>query len=396
MVKVIMALGSKPLRISDVRELNEKLVLRLVHSAGRQGISQSEVVNATGLKAPTIFRIFSVLEEAGYIEAIDKDAPGKDEGVRQERKGRRPVAYAVRSDAFYCVGIEFWVERISIGIFDFGGNSLYTRTTSLSRSEDAGRVCDLIVSLVNQAIVDSSLPRERMLGVGIGAPGQVDVGERLVASYPRIPGMKNYPIADILETRLGIPVSLHNNCTVIAQSEYHYGSLAVEASMFMILLRSGVNGAFVDGGRVFLSPRGTTIEMGHTCIDYDGPLCVCGARGCLEAFMTSMDSENIRRGNWLFEGMDPLSSSADPVLTAASGYLSAAIQTASRLFSPSFFLILAYSDDIATELARRTETKLSRETSSFDVSTPRIVGRAYNQDLALRGAADLVLDSFLY
>ncbi|TXT50307.1 MAG: transcriptional regulator/sugar kinase [Spirochaetes bacterium] len=390
-----MASSSKPLRVSDVRERNEKLVLRIVHSAGLSGISQSEVVQATGLKAPTIFRIFSALEEAGYIQALERDSNPQEESARQERKGRRPVSYAVRQEAFYCVGIEFWVERISIGIFDFRGASIYSHTSSLSRTEDADRVSDLIASLVNQAIGDTQVPRDRILGVGIGAPGQVNVGKRLVASYPRIPGMKNYPIAEILESKLGLPVLLHNNCSVIAQSEFRYGGPEVEASMFMLLLRSGVNGAFVDSGRMFLSPRGTTVEMGHISIDYDGPLCVCGARGCLEAFITSMDSENLRRGNWLFEGLDPFSPSADPILTAAAAYISSAIQTASRLFRPSSFLIVAYSDEIAAEIARRTTEKLSRETSSFDETKPLILGRAYNQGLALRGAADLVIDAFL-
>ena len=389
-----MAPSSKPLRVSDVRKRNEKLVLRLVHSAGERGLSQSEVVISTGLKPPTIFRIFSSLEESGFIEPVERDPSPHGEVVRQEKKGRRPVSYIARKNVFYCIGIEFWVERISIGVFDFSGACVYAKTTSLLRSEDADRVVELIVSLVNEAVLGSSIARESLKGIGIGAPGQVNVGDRRIAAYPRIPGMKNYPIAKLLEEKLNLPVYLHNNCSVIAQSEYHYGSKTVEASMFMFLLRSGVNGAFVDGGRVFLSPRGTTIEMGHISIDYDGPICVCGARGCLEAFITTMDSENLRRGNWLFEDMDIRSPSSDAILTAAASYLSAAVQTACRLFRPASFLLIAYSEEIAQELARRTMDKLSREASSFDETKPILVGRAYNQSLALRGAADLVLDAF--
>lgn len=390
-----MSPSTKPLRVSDVRRRNEKLVLRLVHAAGERGLSQSEVVLSTGLKPPTIFRIFSYLEAEGFIEPFAAELGSTEEPSRLEKKGRRPVAYVVKKNAYYFIGIEFWVERVSIGVFDFMGSSIYSQTKSLSRSEDADKVVELIASLVEKAIVATSVPRELIVGVGIGAPGQVDVGERLIVSYPRIPGMKRYPIAGILEKKLGLRISLHNNCTVIAQSEYRYGSSKNEKSMFMLLLRSGVNGAFVDEGRVFLSPRGTTIEMGHICIDYEGPLCVCGARGCLEAFITSMDSENLRRGNWLFEGLDPKDPSSDAALQAAAGYISGALQTASRLFRPASFLLIANSEPIATELARRTMEKLGREASSFDVIKPSVFGRAYNLQFALRGAADLVLDSFL-
>jgi hypothetical protein len=108
-----------------------------------------------------------------------------------------------------------------------------------------------------------------------------------------------------------------------------------------------------------------------------------------------MGSENLRRGNWLFEGLDPQEPSSDPSLSAASGYISGALQTASRLFRPASFLLIASSEAIASELARRIMEKLSREASSFDVIKPRVFGRAYNLHFALRGAADLVLDSFL-
>jgi hypothetical protein len=59
-----MAPAINPPHASDVRERNEKIVLRLIHSSRERGLSQSEVVHATGLKPPTIFRIFSYLESA--------------------------------------------------------------------------------------------------------------------------------------------------------------------------------------------------------------------------------------------------------------------------------------------------------------------------------------------
>ena len=194
------------------RQRNEKIVLRLIHSSRERGLSQSEVVLATGLKPPTIFRIFSYLEEAGYIMAVERPllAQGEEE-VRQERKGRRPQAYVARKETFYSLGVEFWVERVSLGIFDFQGNSVYSTMVPLTRKEDAEAVTDLIARLVEEAIASLHLPQESILGLGLGAPGQVSVGVREVVYYPRIPGMKDFPIAARLEARLGLPVSIHNN-----------------------------------------------------------------------------------------------------------------------------------------------------------------------------------------
>ncbi|MDD2394950.1 MAG: sugar kinase, partial [Sphaerochaeta sp.] len=75
-----------PLRASDLRVHNQNMVLSLIHASKNLGTSQSEVVQKTGLKAPTIFRIFSSLEEEGLI------VPAQSNGEETvAKKGRRPV-----------------------------------------------------------------------------------------------------------------------------------------------------------------------------------------------------------------------------------------------------------------------------------------------------------------
>ncbi len=396
-----MTTKNSPLRAADVRKRNENIVLRLIYSARKAGLSQSEVVTATGLKPPTIFRIFSSLESAGYIEPLLQSAPQSGEREKQEKKGRRPLAYITKPDAFYLVGVEFWVEQISFGIFDFQGKPIFTKTIPLARSENAADVVAMIVSHLKEAIRSLRIPAKKVLGIGIGAPGQVNVGGRIVTSYPRIPGMRDFPIATLLEENLGFPVFLHNNCSIIALSEFRYGRLGMGDSMFMFLLRSGINGAFVDGGKIFLSPRGTTIEMGHISIDYDGPSCICGAKGCLEAFMSSLDQDGHDSRRWLFENLEDLigdeagNGPAAATLDTAASYLASAVQTASRLFRPASFLFVTHSGEIAEQLARRVGEKVALNASIFDDAAPRFFGCAYDPELAQRGAADLVVDAFL-
>jgi predicted NBD/HSP70 family sugar kinase len=390
-----MTTKNSPLRAADVRKRNENIVLRLIYSARKAGLSQSEVVAATGLKPPTIFRIFSSLEAAGYIEPLQQPASQPPDREKQEKKGRRPLAYLTKADALYLVGVEFWVEQISLGVFDFQGKPIFTRTIPLVRSENASDVVDLIVKHLQAVIRSLNIPAKKVLGIGVGAPGQVNVGGRIVTSYPRIPGMRDFPIANLLEERLGFPVFLHNNCSIIALSEFRYGRLGMGDSMFMFLLRSGINGAFVDGGKIFLSPRGTTIEMGHISIDYDGPPCICGAKGCLEAFMSSLDREGHDERRWLFENLEGIGAEGAATLDTAASYLASAVQTASRLFRPSSFLFVTHSGEIAEQLARRVGEKVLRNASIFDDAAPRFFGCAYDPELAQRGAADLVVDAFL-
>jgi len=384
-----------PLRAADVRRRNKSLILRLIYTARGEGLSQSEAVAATGLKAPTVFRIFSSLEGAGYIEPLAAGGSSADGKGRQERKGRRPLAYIAKSNALYAIGVEFWGGQVSLGVFDFQGLSVFTKTLPLSGSENAAKVVGHIVSLVREAVSVLAIPREKVLGIGVGAPGQVNVGRRIVTSYPRIAGMKDFPIAAMLEKELGFSVFLHNSCSVIALSEFRYGKLQVGDSMLMVLLRSGVNGAFVEGGKIFLSPGGTTIEMGHISIDFDGPACACGAKGCLEAYISGLDRESLNPGLWLFENLGGRGDSDSAVLDAAASYLASAVQTASRLFKPSSFLFVAHSGEVASGLAFKVEERFFRNPTIFKETAPRFFGCPYDPELARRGAADLVVDAFL-
>lgn len=383
-----------PLRASDVRERNQKIVLRLIRERGGRGLSQSEAVAATGLRAPTMLRIFSGLETAGYIEALP---PLEDEG--KERKGRPPVSFAARADALYSLGVEFWVDRVSMGLFDFRGTRLSSSVLSLPADADAQAAVEVIVRAVETVIASCGIERTKILGLGLGAPGQVNVRSRRIVFYPRIAGMRDFPMAERLEERLGIPVSIHNNCSVIALSEYRYGGVARTDSLFMFLLRSGVNGAFIDRGRIYLTADGTTIETGHIPIDYRGNLCSCGARGCLESYIASLSRRDQEEGRCLFEGLAPAlesgDSEAEETLRVAARYLACACRSVQRLLNPRSFLVVTSSERVSFVLARYVQESLQDSPSGFDRPPEVFEGKAYDPALAQRGAADLVLDAFL-
>lgn len=391
-----MSPTNNPLRVADVRERNEKLVLRLIRESGAVGLSQSETVVATGLRAPTILRIFSSLEEAGFIEPRT-GASAKDND--RERKGRPRISYIVKAGALYSLGVEFWVDSVTLGIFDFRGTRIASRVRPLPRGTDADTVTDLIAEEVDSTIDSLGLERSLVLGLGLGAPGQVNVGKREIAFYSRIPGMRDFPIASRLEERLGFPVSIHNNCAVIALSEFRYGGLVETDSLFMFLLRSGVNGAFINKGKIYLASDGTTIETGHITVDYEGLPCACGARGCLESYITALERPTIEAGKWLFEGMSARIEAGDEdattTLREAARYLSAAMRTVSRLFRPRTFLIEAVTVPIASRLSALVAESLEESASGFDTPMPLFEARAYDPELAQRGAADLVIDAFL-
>lgn len=392
-----------PLRSQDLRIHNQNIILSRIYEKRHAGISQSELVVETGLKAPTVFRIFSGLEEQGLIEILK--APGASgtvpAGEQEEnlsRKGRRPVVYTVRKDAVYTMGLEFWSSCISLGVFNFNGNRVFSRVEPLKSNINIAEVVDFIVFLVNEALNSLEIGREKIPGIGIVAPGQVDVVRRRVINYPRIRNMRDIPLAEELERRLGIKVLLHNNCSALALSEFRYGGYDHRGSLFTFLLRSGVNGAFVDERGVYITSRGITLESGHIPIDSGGPCCSCGTRGCLESLLAALDSSGGARERPLFSELEGPLACGDPeaerIMTRAAGYLFIAMKSIMRFFTPRAFLILGNGELVSRRIAEKLRKRWSREPDAFAPEPPLVYSHTYDPLVSQRGASDLVIADY--
>ena len=385
-----------PLRSSDLRIHNQRIILSRIYGARKTGISQSELVVNTGLKAPTIFRIFSSLEEQKLIEILREDSG--DSGEDQVRKGRRPVVYTVKSDALYTVGLEFWVCNISLGVFNFNGDRVYSRIEPLDVNISFMEIIDFIVSLVNEALENLRIDKSKVIGLGVAAPGQVDVVNRKIMSYPRIKGMQNIALADELEARLGLMVILHNNCSVIALSEFHHGGFDHRGSLFTFLLRAGINGAFVDERGIYVTSQGSSLESGHVLVDPQGIPCNCGIRGCLESHIQALDKDNVRAGKPLFSGLEERLAMGDnsaKVITAKTAdCLFTVTKSIMRFFTPRSFLVLANGELLSQNIAENLQKCWARETDVFVPEAPQVFSHSYNALASQRGASDLVLSYY--
>jgi len=274
-----------PIRAADIKELNERLVLGMVFHAPKA--SQSEVAASSGLKAPTVFRIFGELERSGLI------TPVASPPLATDRKGRRPTWYATVPGAYRIVGLDFRAGAASVVVEDFSATVLYAEERLIPLDSDADMAYAVVVQLAADAL--ERAPGGPLLGIGVGAPGVVDLSRGKVLDYKRIPGLSGFPLADKLAERFGAAVRMGNNATVAAVAAYRYGSNSNEttpahnndaSSTFALLVRAGVGGAFVRAGIPYENGGKTAIEIGHMTMDPLGPECACGGVGCLEAYLS--------------------------------------------------------------------------------------------------------------
>ena len=120
--------------------------------------------------------------------------------------------------------------------------------------------------------------------IGVGCPGWVDLEQGETRFLPNLPGQwRDVPVASLLGERLDAPVHLLNDVRAATLGEFTFGAGRGVSTMALFALGTGIGGGVVVDGRLRLGPLGSAGELGHQIVDPGGPLCGCGARGCLEA-----------------------------------------------------------------------------------------------------------------
>lgn len=377
------------MRASDIRTHNINMVLAEIYKSRENGISQSSLVNLTGLKAPTLFRIFSELEKKDLIQPIKKEY--KEDG----KKGRKPLLYTVNADSLFSIAVEFWAGVILIGLFNFKLKRVASVTLSISDDFDINEVVAIITKNINSIIKEHSIERSKIIGVSVAAPGCVNIEKGIVIDYPRIKGLNHYPLSSVLEEELGLYVIVHNNCSALAYGEYLYGEYKDPKGLFTFLLRRGVNGALVSENGIYITPDCVTLETGHIPISFDGPVCTCKGKGCLQAYLLDLDSNP---NTPLFSSLEQRIIDKDPkafeILDKASEYLSVGIRNLKILLTPSTILIECSSDVVAKELSKRIREKTDELVKDGIISPVRIFGKEYSAITTQMGAVEILMEHY--
>jgi glucokinase len=141
----------------------------------------------------------------------------------------------------------------------------------------AGRIGELIDKLLSV----SDLSRQNVSRIGIGVPG-VTTAEGIVVLAPNL-DWHHIPFKSILTAQLGIPVEIDNDASVAALGEARFGAGKGCESLVLLTLGTGIGGGIVLNGEIHHGSSFSAGEIGHVCLEPDGPICGCGKLGCLEA-----------------------------------------------------------------------------------------------------------------
>lgn len=256
-----------------IRGINRSTILNIIKSEGP--IARTEIGKLSGLSPATVSEITAHLIAEGLIY---------EKAAGSSRGGRPPILLALKPDAAYVVGVKLAEKQISAVLTDMEAHILATATVSVTGMATVERAVTALAGAVQQVIALSSIPRQRVTQVGIGLAGVID-SERGLCRYSPILGWRDLPLQQLVEREIGIPVRIENDVNALAMAEKWFGAGQSVDDFLVVTVGRGVGLGIVASGQCYRGTRGGGGEFGHTVMEPNGPLCACGKRGCLEAYV---------------------------------------------------------------------------------------------------------------
>ena len=145
-----------------------------------------------------------------------------------------------------------------------------------------GRVLAALEELLQQ------MPRERVLCVGMGVPGLLDIEAGVSRFSPNFPQWEDVPVAAWLGERLGLPVFIDNDVRVNLYGEWLFGAGRGLENLVLLTLGTGLGSGIVLDGRVLYGATASAGEIGHMNMFRQGRPCKCGSSGCLGRYVSAL------------------------------------------------------------------------------------------------------------
>jgi glucokinase-like ROK family protein len=236
-------------------------------------LSRSELADAVSASRGTVSNIVLDLLEIGLLEEIGE---GKSTG------GRPPIRLRYRPEGKLAIGLLLYQNQIQVVMTDLEGQPQHFFEVPVSGTSP-GEMISSMRDAISQLLEDT--PRERVIGIGVGAPGIVNFHTGVIEISVSMGWLEEQVfIKDFLERAFQIPVFVANRSRVAALGELKAGIGRNVSNLIYLFLGQGIVAGIVINGKLYFGSGFDSGEIGHVSIDPNGLLCACGNHGCLEAY----------------------------------------------------------------------------------------------------------------
>jgi glucokinase len=190
------------------------------------------------------------------------------------------------------IGVDIGGTKVAAGLVDSTGEISHKTRAPMVATGDAATGFAAVKAAVDAVFSEYPEARGAVTGIGLCSPGPLDPKTGVVLNPPNVPCWRNYPLAAEVERAFGVPARVDNDANAAGLAEALWGAGVGYTNVFYATLGTGIGTGIVIDKKIYHGRTGSAAEGGHMTIDYHGPQCPCGKRGCIE---TLASGPNIAR-----------------------------------------------------------------------------------------------------
>jgi glucokinase len=180
----------------------------------------------------------------------------------------------------FTLGVDLGGTKINFGLVDNKGHVLTSSKSFIGNSKEPDIVIDKILEGIKNCLINSN---KEIKAIGIGVAAQVD-HEGNICGSPNL-GWKNFPLKNVLEKKLRLPVIVTNDVRAATLGEWSFGIGKGIKNLIVLFIGTGVGGGAIVDGKILEGATNSGGELGHITIVSEGTKCRCSNYGCLEAYV---------------------------------------------------------------------------------------------------------------
>lgn len=245
--------------------------------ARRGPLSRAQIADLLELSPATITQgTRRLLAEGLLVQEAPRPSPGGG--------GRPSIPLALVPESAHTIGVQVAHEHVTGVTTRLDAEVVHSFRHAFDPA--APDAVETLITLIRSEIEEIERRGLPLSGVGVAVPGIVEPETGTLSMSVRL-GWTGLPLAARLRSALGVPVFVDNDISAVTAAERLYGPGADEADFLLAAVGQGIGLGMVLDGAPYRGAAGAAGEFGHMPVQPDGPLCVCGNRGCLESLVST-------------------------------------------------------------------------------------------------------------
>lgn len=225
---------------------------------------------------------FSKSKANGLIAGLVDQGLLAESGLQRSSGGRRPENLQLHADLGVLVGVDIGATSLDVAVLAPDLTIRAQHAEAADVRAGPGVLLARVRTLIRELLGQCGLDAKAVIGIGIGVPGPVDFGSGQLVNPPLMPAWDSFSIRDYLREDYSAPVFVDNDVNLMALGELWRLKRSLP-NFLVIKVGTGIGCGIVCHGEVYRGAAGSAGDVGHICVDQDGPRCHCGNLGCVEA-----------------------------------------------------------------------------------------------------------------